>query len=87
MTANPATASVEVGKTIKISGSVAPADATDKSVTYKSSDEAIATVKADGTVTGIKAGKATITLTSKDGGKSATSSITVTDPEPSEEGA
>lgn len=58
---------------------VEPADATNQDVTWKSSDTSIATVSADGTVTAISAGTATITATAKDGsGVSASCTLTVT---------
>ena len=60
---------------------VAPADATNQKVTWKSSDAAIATVDAAGKVTGVKAGEATITVTTDDGGKTATCKVTVSDKE------
>ncbi|WP_461213870.1 Ig-like domain-containing protein [Lacticaseibacillus sp. GG6-2] len=80
MTADPTTVSVEVGKTVKVAAKVAPDDAAEKSVTYKSSDDTKATVAADGTITGVAAGSATITITTKDGGKTATCAVTVTPP-------
>ncbi|RRG08835.1 MAG: hypothetical protein DUD32_09350 [Lactobacillus sp.] len=76
VTVTPTTASVEVGKTTKLSATVAPDDATNKTIAYKSSDEKIATVASDGTVTGVATGSATITATAD--GKSGTSAITVT---------
>lgn len=51
---------------------VKPADASNKKVVYASSNEAVATVDALGTVTPVGVGAATITATSVDGGKSAT---------------
>lgn len=78
MTLTPATANVEVGKTIKLTAIVAPTDATDKIVAYKSSDDTIATVANDGTVTGVADGTADITVTA--GGKTAKSTITVITP-------
>lgn len=58
---------------------VEPADATNQDVIWKSSDTSIATVSADGTVTAISAGTATITATAKDGsGVSASCTLTVT---------
>jgi len=69
-----------VGVTETLSATVAPTNATDKSVTYKSSDEAIATVTpVQGKITGVKAGTATITATTTNG-KAATCEITVTAP-------
>ena len=56
-----------------------PADATNKDVTWASSDTDIATVSEDGTVTAISAGSATITATAADGsGASASCEVTVT---------
>lgn len=78
MTLTPAAANVEVGKTIKLTAIVAPADATDKIVVYKSNDDTIATVVNDGTVTGVTDGTADITVTA--GGKTAKSTITVITP-------
>ncbi|MDO4335639.1 MAG: Ig-like domain-containing protein [Bacteroidales bacterium] len=54
---------------------VLPADATNKTVTWTTSDASIATVDANGKVTAVKVGKATITATA--GGKSATCAVTV----------
>ena len=53
------TAEVEVGETVKLSATLAPAGAT-STVTWTSSDEKVATVAA-GVVTGVKAGTAKIT--------------------------
>lgn len=76
VTLDQATVSVEVGKTAKLVATVAPTDATNKAVDYTSSDDTIATVTADGTVTGVKAGTATITANID--GKAATAEVTVT---------
>lgn len=56
---------------------VNPSNATNKSVTWKSSDESIAKVDANGKVTAVKIGKATITVTTVDGNKTATCLVTV----------
>lgn len=56
---------------------VAPAEATDQSVSWSSSNEAVATV-ADGVVTAVAAGEATITATTNDGGFTADCAVTVT---------
>lgn len=58
--------SLNEGEIVKITESVYPIDATDKSVKWESSDENIVTVK-DGKVTAIKEGIATITVTSNNG--------------------
>lgn len=59
-----------------LTATVAPENATDKTVTWTSSDEAVATV-ADGVVTPVGVGKATITVTTKDGEKTASCEVTV----------
>ena len=62
---------VAVGKNIALTATVTPTNATDKTVTWKSDNLSIATVNADGLVTGVKVGKVTITATANDGsGKS-----------------
>ena len=57
---------------------VYPTTLKDKSVTWKSSDETVATVTEDGIVTGVTPGTATITCTSNVTGLSATCQVTVT---------
>lgn len=76
------TAEVEVGKTVSRTASVVPTNATDTSGTYESDHTDIATVDQSGKITGVAAGTATITFTSKDGGKTATCAVTVTEPTP-----
>lgn len=63
ITIDKTTASIVIGATSLLTATVAPANATDKAVTFTSSDEAIATVSASGVVTGVAAGTATITAT------------------------
>ncbi len=64
------------GESESLTATVAPDNATNKVVSWKSSDESVASV-ADGKVTAIKAGNATITVTTADGSKTATCSVTV----------
>ena len=64
------------GLPVTLVATVAPADATNKEVTWSSSDETVATV-ANGVVTTLKPGTATITVKTVDGGFTATCVITV----------
>ena len=75
---NPASATIEAGATQALTATVAPANATNKNVTWSSNHTNIATVSAAGVVTGVAAGTATITATTVDGGKTATCEVTVT---------
>ena len=81
VTLNKSDLSLETGASETLTATVAPADATNKKVTWKSSDAAVATVDANGKVTGVKAGEATITVTTEDGGKTASCRVTVSDKE------
>ena len=65
------------GETATISYTVAPTNATDQRVTFTSADETIATVDADGVVTGTGVGETTITITSVSNPE-VTAEITVT---------
>ena len=66
------------GKSFTLKATVNPKNAANKAVTYKSSNKKIATVTSKGVVKGIKPGKATITVTAKDGSKkSAKCTVTV----------
>ncbi len=78
VTLNKATISLVEGKTEKLVATVAPANAKVKDVTWTTSNNKAATVAADGTVKAVKAGKATITVTTKDGNKTAKCEVTVT---------
>lgn len=73
-------ASVVVGQTLQLTATIAPTDATNAKVSWSSSDAAIATVSDAGLVSGVKAGSATITVTTSDGAKTATCALTVTLP-------
>lgn len=85
VTLNKTTLSLDAGKTGKLSATVLPASATDKSITWSSSKTDVASVSSNGTVTAKKAGTAVITATATNG-KSASCTVTVTggttDPDP-----
>ena len=69
-------AEIVEGESVQLQAMVLPADATDKTVTWTSSDAAVATVNASGLVTALKPGKATITASTANGLK-ATCEVTV----------
>ena len=70
-------ASVKPGKTLTLTATVAPANATNKNVTWSSDNESVATVS-DGVVTGVATGSAQITVTTEDGSHTASCAVTVT---------
>lgn len=65
-----------VGENLTLHATVTPANATEPTVTWTSSDESIAIVDEDGIVTGLAMGK--VTITAEAGGKTATCTLTVT---------
>lgn len=76
---NKTTLSLQVGDEFPLVPAVTPEDATDKSVTWASDNEAVVTVSSDGVVKALKTGKATVMATTVDQGKTASCSIDVTD--------
>ncbi len=77
VTVDPTSATIGVGGIVDLDETVEPSTAANKNVTWSSSNTSIATVSETGVVTGRAAGTATITVTTADGGKTATSIITV----------
>lgn len=71
---------LEVGKTGTLEAIVEPSDATNKNVTWSSSNSEVATVD-NGVVTAVSAGTAIITVTTEDGAKTATCKVTVNAPQ------
>ena len=64
--------------TLALTATVAPANATNKNVTWTSDNSSVATVDSSGNVTAVAPGTATITVTTVDGSKTATCLVTVT---------
>ncbi len=75
VTLNQTSASLDLGKSMTLTATVAPANATDQAITWESSDDGVASVK-DGKVTGYSVGTAIITA-STENGKTATCKVTV----------
>ena len=65
------------GETQTLKATISPAEATNKSVSWTSDNTAVATVSDDGLVKAVAAGDAVITVTTADGGKTATCAVTV----------
>jgi len=78
---NLTTAKLDIGNYIQLRAIVDPANADNPTVTWKSSNESIATVSDNGLVTGISEGTVTITVTTNDGGYTANCIVTVS-PDP-----
>lgn len=68
---------LKVGETTILKAVVEPTTATNKKVTWSSSDDKVAIIDSNGQVKGIKEGEATITATTEDGNKKATLKITI----------
>lgn len=69
---------VVVGSKITLKATINPNNASNKKLTWKSSNTGVATVSNSGVVTGVKAGSTTISVTTADGNKKATYKVTVT---------
>lgn len=78
ITLNATTHSMETSEQFSLTATVLPANATNKNLTWNSSNESVATVSSDGLVTAIANGSTTITAAATDeSGKTATCVITV----------
>ena len=73
---NKTNVSLTVGEALTLSATVLPANASNKNVTWSSSNSAVATVS-NGVVTAVGVGSATITVITADGGKAATCAVSV----------
>lgn len=70
------------GDTHQLEATVSPENATDKSVSFTSDNEEVATVSGDGLVTAVEEGTANVTVSTNDGGKTDVVVITVKEPVP-----
>ena len=77
ITLDQTTLSLDVDETATLQATIKPSIATSKNVTWSSDNADVATVDEYGKVTAVAVGKATITVTTEDGGKEATCTVTV----------
>jgi len=77
---DPSTLNIGKSATAALTAVVAPDNASNKNVTWSSSDPAIASVNASGLVTAVAKGSAVVTVTTENGGKKATCAVIVTVP-------
>lgn len=77
VTLDKETMNLTAGSTGTLTATITPENATNKNLTWTSDKEEVATVS-DGVVTAVAAGTANITVTTADGGKTATCVVTVT---------
>ena len=74
---NKTSTTLAVDNNETLNATVLPENATDKTVTWGSSDTSVAAVDANGKITAVGLGNATITVTTNDGSKTATCEIDV----------
>ncbi|MDR1786967.1 MAG: Ig-like domain-containing protein [Treponema sp.] len=74
---NTTSLTLTAGAAETLAATVSPGNASNKAVTWTSSNAAIAAISSDGVVSAVEAGQATITVTTDDGGKTATCTVTV----------
>lgn len=80
VTLNKTAKTFNVGKTESLSATISPSNATNKAVTWTSSNTNIATVTGNGVVTAKAVGTAIITVKTNDGGKTAGCTVTIIQP-------
>ena len=77
---NKTSTTIVKGKTEKLTAKINPSDATNKNVSWTSSNKQVVTVDSNGNVKAVGKGTAIITVTTKDGNKKATCKVTVKNP-------
>jgi len=77
ITLNQTELMLALGDTVTLIAIIEPADATNKNVTWTSSNYAVATVTENGLITALAEGETTITVTTKDGNKTSGCEVTV----------
>ena len=75
---NETTLNIETGDRYTLLATVLPSDASDKSVNWSSNNESVVTVTSKGKITALSAGQAIITVTTTDGGLTASCTVNVT---------
>ncbi len=74
---SPTSVSLKQGETAQLTATVSPGNATNQNVTWSSSDNNVATVDANGVVTGVSVGNVTITVITEDGGFTAVCQVKI----------
>lgn len=82
VTLSQAELTLTVGETATLTATVAPTDATNKAVSFASSNAGVVTVDASGKVTAVATGTATVTVTTADGAKTAACTVNVVETPP-----
>jgi hypothetical protein len=77
ITVTPTTAKLNLNVTKQLTASILPTTATNKNVSWQSSNTAVATVSTDGFVVAVGGGTSTITVTTQDGNKIASTNVIV----------
>ena len=80
LSAGPVSPSLPANGTLQMTANVSPWDATNRNVSWRTSDASVAMVNGNGLVTGLNPGTAIITVIAEDGERAATSDVTVTSP-------
>ena len=74
---NQSTIDVHIGETFTVSAIISPSNATNKNVTWSTSDPTVFTISTSGLITAVEAGTATVTGRTEEGGHTATATVTV----------